>query len=189
MKDTNFTECFKENCDHANWVLEYIDSHENFPIPGVTFKWYSALLKNPTAFKKVISIFAHRYQNANIDAIIGLDSRGFIFATALAYELNLPLVLIRKSSKLPGAVLTSKYSLQYGNDSFEIEKNILNADQTVLILDDILATGGTFNAACSLVELLNVHIHELACFLELIKLEGRKKVSYPVFSIAMTDGD
>ena len=173
----------KSIASQSSWILNYIDTTPDFPKAGIKFKSYGRLLGEPAAFKKMIGEFAQRYHGAHIDAIAGLDARGFIFGTALAYELRLPFVLIRKAGKLPGNVERVDYALEYGTNSLEIDKGSLKPGQRVLIVDDLLATGGTAWAACTLVEKLGAEVAEVACMIELSPLNGRQKVGRPVFSL------
>lgn len=168
------------------WIEDYVTTIPNFPKPGIQFKWYAKLLKEPEAFRKAIGEFADHYRDAGIDVIAGLDSRGFIFASALAYELKLPFILIRKPGKLPGDVEKIDYSLEYGKNSFEIEKDSLSAGQKVLVIDDILATGGSVLAASALITRLGAEVAEVACLVELTALKGRERIPYPVFSLVTT---
>jgi adenine phosphoribosyltransferase len=165
------------------WIEEYISTVPDFPKVGIQFKWYAELLKNPEAFHKVIKAFAARYQTVNLDAIVGLDSRGFIFGTALAYEMNLPFVMVRKAGKLPRKVEKIDYVLEYGSTSFEIEVDSLKKGDRVLIMDDLLATGGTAEAASILVERLGAEVVEVACLIELEGLHGREKLRHPFYSL------
>ncbi|MBS0626094.1 MAG: adenine phosphoribosyltransferase [Verrucomicrobia bacterium] len=169
------------------WIEDYVNTIPDFPIPGIQFKWYSPLLNDPAAFKKAIHTFAERYRDSEIDAIVGLDSRGFIFGTALAYELDLPLVLVRKAGKLPGEVVKISYELEYGKASFELEKSALKPGQKVLVIDDVIATGGTVKAAGQLVESLGASVTEVASLIELSALNGRSNIPYPVFSLLTID--
>ena len=173
--------------NHSTWLLDYIHPIADFPQPGVKFQWYAHLLCEPAAFSKAIHEFAARYRHFEIEAIVGLDSRGFIFGAALAYELQLPFILIRKPGKLPGKVEKIEYDLEYGHTSFEIEKDSLRPGQKVLVIDDVFATGGTARAACMLVERLGAEVVEVACLIELPIFEGRKRVLHPVFSLISID--
>lgn len=168
---------------HATWILDYVHPVADFPKAGIQFQWYAHLLREPKAFSKAINEFAKRYRDSKIEVIAGLDSRGFIFGAALAYELKLPFILIRKPGKLPGNVERIDYELEYGHNSFEIEKDSLQKGQKVLVIDDVLATGGTAAAACHLIERLGAEVVEVACLIELPILEGRKRVQHPVFSL------
>ena len=118
-----------------------------------------------------------------------MDSRGFIFGSALAYELNLPFVVVRKAGKLPGEVISVPYQLHYGKDRFEMEQGILSPGQQVVIIDDVVATGGTTIAAGKLVEQLGASVFEVACFLEFQFLNARNVIPYPLFSISKVEGN
>lgn len=166
-----------------DWIHEYITTVPDFPKPGIQFKWYPDLLKDPDAFHRVIKTFAYRYQDAKLDAIVGLDSRGFIFGTALAYEMNLPFIMVRKAGKLPRPVEKIDYALEYGKASFEIEIDSIEEGDRVVIVDDLLATGGTANAAATLIERLGGQVVEVACLIELDGLHGRKNLKRPFFSL------
>jgi adenine phosphoribosyltransferase len=179
----NFALANLPQTQNSTWILDYTRTIADFPKAGIQFKWFAPLLRDPQAFSRAINEFADRYRNSTIEVIAGLDSRGFIFGAALAYELKLPFILIRKPGKLPGNVERIDYELEYGRNTFEIEKDSLQQGQKVLIIDDIFATGGTAAAACSLVERLGAEVVEVACLIELPVLEGRKRVAHPVFSL------
>lgn len=172
-----------------NWIDSYISTVPDFPKPGIQFKCYPDLLKNPEAFHKAIQTFANRYKDSNLTAIVGLDSRGFIFGTAIAYEMNLPFVMVRKAGKLPGKVEKIDYNLEYGKASFEIEVGTINKGDRVLIVDDLLATGGTAAAASQLVERLGGEVVEVACLIELEGLNGRENLKRPLFSLVAIEVD
>ncbi len=171
------------------WIQNFITPVPDFPKPGIMFQWYANLLKDPEAFHLAIETFAERYRNSGLDGIVGLDSRGFIFGAALAYELKVPFVLVRKSGKLPRKVERIDYSLEYGNASFEIEVDSLKPGDRVIIIDDVLATGGTASAAAELVERLGAEVVEVACLIELPVLHGREKIARPVYSLIAVDGE
>lgn len=177
--------------DHENsneWIKDYITTIPDFPKHGIQFKCYSDLLKAPQAFHRVIQIFAERYRKFDLDAIIGLDSRGFIFGAALAYEMKLPLIMIRKAGKLPRKVEKIDYSLEYGKNSFEIEIDSINQGDRILIVDDLLATGGTALAAATLVERIGGRVIEIAFLIELKKLQGREVLhQHPIYSLISTE--
>ncbi len=133
-------------------IKDYIRDIPDFPKQGIIFKDISPLLWNPEAFNKAIDLLSEKAKDA--DKIIGLDARGFIFAWAIAYKLNKPLIIIRKSGKLPGDVITDFYSLEYWEASFDLQKDAINSWDKIAIIDDLLATWGTAKAACRLVEQL-----------------------------------
>ena len=171
------------------WILEYIATVSDFPKPGIQFKCYPDLLKNPEAFHRVIRTFADRYRDSELDTIVGLDSRGFIFGTALAYEMNLPFVMVRKAGKLPRKVEKIDYELEYGKTTFEIEVDSIRPGERVLIMDDLLATGGTAKAAATLVERLGGEVVEVACLIELVGLHGRENLKHPFYSLVSIEVD
>ena len=162
----------------------YIRSIPDFPTPGILFKDITPLLKDPTAFRYVVDCFAERYAPRPIDAILGIEARGFLFAAALAYKLGKPLVPARKEGKLPSESLRAEYSLEYGTNVVEIHKDAIMSGQSVLILDDLLATGGTLAAAAELVERAGGRVESLALVIELTELEGRNRLQgYEVFPL------
>lgn len=171
------------NLVSTEWLEQYISTVPDFPKPGIQFKCYPELLKNPEAFHRAIKTFADRYKDYDLDAIVGLDSRGFVFGTALAYEMNLPFVMVRKAGKLPRKVEKIDYELNYGKASFEIEVESINKGDRVLIVDDLLATGGTANAAGALVERLGGEVVEVACLIGIEGLNGRQNLKYPFYSL------
>ena len=177
------SEIHEEVQQDSSWLHDFIQTTPDFPQAGVQFKSYGPLLKDPAAFKRMINVFAERYRNIEIDAIAALDARGFIFGTALAYALDIPFVMVRKAGKLPGDVEQISYALEYGKNTLEIDRNILGRGQRVLVMDDLLATGGTAKAACDLVERLGAEVVEVACMIELTPLRGRERVGHPVFSL------
>jgi len=136
------------------------------------FRDITPLLENPVAFYEVIKRFAEHWHGA-IDAIAALDARGFIFGGALAIELGAPLVLVRKKGKLPRTTVSVSYGLEYGSDVLEIHADSLAHGARVLVLDDLLATGGTAQAACSLIKELDAHVAGCAFVVELARLGGR----------------
>lgn len=148
----------------------------NWPKPGIMFRDITTLLENPEAFDYCIRKFKERYQDKNITKIAGIESRGFIFGAALAREMGLPLVLIRKKGKLPAETVGQIYELEYGVDEIEIHKDALIEGDNVLIVDDLLATGGTMKAACDLVKKLKASIAGTTCVINLPELKGAEKL-------------
>jgi len=149
---------------------------DNFPAEGISFKDITTLLKNHTEFKKSIDELAERFKDEEIDVIVGPESRGFIFATPLAYILGAGFVPVRKPGKLPGETAKISYGLEYGSDTLEIHKDSIQKGQKVLIVDDLLATGGTMAAAAKLVEELGGEVVGLGFLIELEELHGRDKL-------------
>ena len=162
----------------------------NFPKQGVMFRDITTLLKNKESLKKLIDLLYERYKDYNIDIIAGIESRGFIIAGMLADRLNVGLVLIRKPGKLPAETLSESYELEYGTDRMEIHKDAITKGQKVLLMDDLIATGGTALASCKLIEKLNGIVTECCFTMELPELKGREKLSkYPVFSLIKFEGE
>ena len=131
----------------------------------------------------MIQAFADRYRDQKIDVILTIEARGFIFGSALAYELSLPLVLVRKCGRLPEETHFKHFELEYGADCLEVEKQALQPSQRVLILDDLLATGGSAEAASQLAKHAEAEVVEVACLLEMTTFQGRNTLSAPFFSL------
>jgi len=156
----------------------------DFPKKGILFKDITTLLQCGPAFRQVIDVLGERYQGKKIDAVVGVESRGFIFASALAYRLKTGMVPVRKPGKLPAATFLASYQLEYGEDELEIHRDAFREGARILIVDDLLATGGTCLATAELVEKLKGEIIEIAFLIELTFLKGREKLErYPVFSL------
>lgn len=156
----------------------------DFPKPGIQFKDITTVLLNPEAFRFIIDGWKARYTERHIDVIVGADARGFIFGGALAYALGVPLVLARKKGKLPSDTIGEEFALEYGTDTLEIHSDAISEGAKVLIVDDLLATGGTVAAICKLVERLGGTVEEAAFVIELPPLGGRDKLEgYPVYSL------
>lgn len=153
----------------------YIRDVPNFPKEGIVFKDITPLLHSPEAFKEVIDQLANQW-SGKIDIVAGLDARGFIFGAALAMKLGLPFLMIRKKGKLPGKVESISYGLEYGTDVIEVSVDSLPEGKTVLVVDDLLATGGTAKAAASLVEKVGFAVAGFAFVVELTDLQGRQKL-------------
>ena len=167
---------------NSEWVSHFVTRVPDFPIKDLNFLCYPNLLENPAAFKKLIQETADRYRDADITSIVGLEARGFVFGVALAYELEKPFVMMRKKGKLPRKTRSIAYGLEYGKDVFQIEEESICEGDKILIVDDLMATGGTANAAISLINELGGEVLEVACVFELDNLNGRDKVAAPVYS-------
>ncbi len=155
----------------------YIRDIPDFPKPGIVFKDITPLLKAPEAFHAAIDHLAERYRGCGIQAVVAIESRGFIFGAALAYAIGAGLVPVRKVGKLPAATYRESYELEYGTDSVEIHQDALNPGDRVVVLDDVIATGGTLAAACRLVASSGGIVHEAATIIELTFLNGREKLN------------
>ena len=174
----------------SNSLNKHVRNIQDFPKRGIVFRDITTLLKDKKAFGATIDIFYKRYKNEKIDKVISVESRGFIFGSALAYRLKAGFIPIRKPNKLPAKSIKEKYELEYGTDTLEIHIDAINKNERVLIVDDLLATGGTVNAACKLVKRLGGNIVELAFLIELSFLHGREKLpEYDIFSIIQYDSE
>ncbi len=157
-------------------VLSKFRNIVDFPKKGIVFKDITTVIKDKDAFNAVITYFTNLYKDKNIDYIVGLESRGFIFGSALADRLGCGLVIIRKPGKLPAKTISETYELEYGTDVLEIHADAIEEGKNIVIIDDLLATGGTACAACNLVTKLKANIVAVAFVLELAFLNGRKKL-------------
>lgn len=159
-------------------LKKYIRDVPDFPKEGIVFKDITPLLDDAEQFQKMVNVFRDRYEDMNIDAVVGIEARGFIFGAALAYALGAGLVIVRKPGKLPWKIFRKTYSLEYGTDTLEIHQDAIKPGQRVLMMDDVLATGGTLSAAVDLVESnFDAEIVEIAFLIELDFLNGRQKLT------------
>lgn len=154
----------------------YIRDIEDFPTPGVVFKDITPLLKDPSAFQKAADALLALVGNTKIDKVVGVDSRGFIFAPMLAERLGAGFVTVRKSGKLPYKTISQSYDLEYGTGTLEIHSDAIEKGERVLVHDDVLATGGTAQAVCKLVEKLGGEVVQCNFLIELTFLNGAEKV-------------
>src|SRR4030043_2113979 len=162
----------------------------NFPKQGIMFRDITTLLKDKEGLQKLVEMLYDRYKNFQIDAVAGIESRGFILAGMLASKLGTGLVLIRKPGKLPAETISESYNLEYGVDSVEIHKDAISPRQKILLVDDLIATGGTALASCKLIENLGGEIVECCFPIELPDLKGKEKLSkYPFFSLIKFEGE
>ena len=150
-----------------------IRSIPDFPKPGILFRDITTMLKDGAAFSFVIDELAGRYRSGNIDAIAGIESRGFIFGAALAANLGKGFIPIRKPGKLPAQIVSAEYSLEYGTDKIEMHADAVSPGMRILLIDDLLATGGTMQAACELIETTGGIVTECCFIIELADLKGR----------------
>ena len=157
-------------------LKQQIRNIPDFPKPGVLFYDITTLLRDPQGFKATTDSLAAPYMNMGIDLVVGIESRGFILGAAVAERIGCGLVPIRKPGKLPGKVLKEAYDLEYGKDALEIHADAIDKGQRVLIVDDVLATGGTAAAATKLVKKLGGELHALAFLIELTFLDGKAKL-------------
>jgi adenine phosphoribosyltransferase len=156
----------------------------DFPKPGINFYDITTLLKNPTGLKSVMDEMIEHYRSVPIDVIVGIESRGFMFAPTLAYALGKGFVPVRKPGKLPAATEKIEYALEYGTDTLEIHKDAIQAGERVLVVDDVLATGGTASGVANLVQRMGGNLVGLGFVIELEFLKGRSKLGeYPIYSL------
>lgn len=156
----------------------------DFPKPGVVFKDITPVLKDHALFSKTIDIFVEKYRDKGVDAVAAIESRGFIFGSALALELGVPFIPIRKRGKLPYKTVSTTYELEYGTSSIEMHVDALDKGDNVLIFDDLAATGGTAKASAELIEKVGAKVLGMAFIIELTFLNPREKLAgYDVFSI------
>ena len=157
----------------------------DFPKPGILFYDVTTLLKDPAGLRAVIDVFSERYQNSGAQKVLGIESRGFIIGPALAYNLGAGFVPIRKPGKLPAETISESYQLEYGSDTLEIHKDAVEPGERVIIVDDLIATGGTAAAAIRMAQRLEAEIVECAFLVELEFLAGRQKLppEIPFFSV------
>ena len=168
----------------------YIASIPDYPIKGVLFRDVTPLIQDGPAFKEVTNKLAKIAKDLKVDVIVGPESRGFIFGCPVATELNVGFVPARKPNKLPREVISYQYSLEYGTNSLEMNKDAIKPGQRVLVIDDLLATGGTINAVNKMVEQLGGVVVGDAFLIELVDLKGREALNgYEVFSILQFEGE
>jgi len=180
--------------DEPQKICDYIKSKvrsiPDWPIKGVIFRDITTLLQDSVAHRAISNIFYNRYVDKNIDKIVGIDARGFLFGSVLAYKLDVGFIPIRKNGKLPFTTISESYTLEYGEATIEMHADALTRGERVVIIDDLIATGGTIAAAVNLVEKLGGEIVECAFVVELPDLKGKEKLgNQKVFSIIEFEGD
>jgi adenine phosphoribosyltransferase len=173
------------DCEHLKKLIREVP---DFPKPGILFYDITTLLKDGAGFRAVIDALKEHYRGSGVDTVIGIEARGFIFAPALAYALGAGFVPVRKPKKLPSERVSVSYQLEYGTDSLEIHKDAIANGHSVLIVDDLLATGGTAAAVTRLVEQVGGKVAGAGFVIELSFLNGRRKLNgYDVFSLLKYD--
>ena len=181
----------KENGDKMTTVnsVEFVKSKIrdilDFPVKGIVFKDITTVLRDKEGFKEIIDFLTKKFENENIDYIAGIESRGFIFGAALAYRIGAGFVPLRKPGKLPGETLSQSYALEYGTDTLQIHKDAIEPGKRVVIVDDLLATGGTAGAACKLIQQTGAEVVAAAFVIELQDLNGRAKMPEGVETVSM----
>lgn len=169
----------------AELVASRLRDIPDFPQPGILFKDFTPLLADGPAFAALVRDTARRYEG-RADVVVGIEARGFVLAAAVAYELGLGMVLVRKAGKLPGAVLKESYALEYGTAEIEVHTDAFPPGQRVLVIDDVLATGGTALAACLLIERAGATVAAVEVVLELGFLDGRARLGDRLVHAALT---
>lgn len=165
-------------------LKKIIRSIPDFPKPGIMFRDITTLLQDPDALRTVVDEIADHYDKGSVDMVVAAEARGFIFGPAIACKLGAGFALVRKPGKLPAETISATYELEYGTDTVEIHKDAIKPGQRVLMMDDLLATGGTMAACCELVEKLGGEIIGCAFVIELSFLNGRAKLSkYEILSL------
>jgi adenine phosphoribosyltransferase len=173
-------------------IKSKIRTIKNYPIDGVMFRDITTLFKEPEGLREAINIFAERYKDMQIDKIAAIESRGFLIGAPLAYLLNVGLVLIRKPGKLPAETIKQDYKLEYGSDQIEIHIDAIKEGEKVLIIDDLIATGGTVEAAVKLVQKMKGEVLECCFIIDLPDIGGSRKLEsmgQNVFSLCEFEGD
>lgn len=171
-------------------LLRKIRTVPDFPKKGIMFRDITTLINDPCTFRRCIDLLADRYRQAGISKVVSIESRGFIFGAPLAYILNAGFVPVRKPGKLPAAVTRQEYALEYGTDAIEMHTDAIKPGEKVLLLDDLLATGGTIRAAADLVKRVGGEIVGMAFVIELSFLRGRDRLKeFDVFSVVRYDSE
>lgn len=176
--------------EKKNIIKNSIRTIPHFPKQGIMFRDITTLLQDPVAFKKTCDSFYKRYKDMNIDVVVGIESRGFVFGAVLAYMLGVGFVPARKPGKLPYKTIKEEYELEYGKNTIEIHEDSIKKGQKVLIVDDLIATGGTIGAAIKLVEKLGGKVVECCFVVELPELKGREKMKgHSIFNLVDFEGE
>jgi adenine phosphoribosyltransferase len=172
-------------------IAKLIRTIPNYPKEGIMFRDITTLLKDPKGLKVTIDMLAEKYQGAPIDFVAGIEARGFILGAALSYALGLGFIPVRKKGKLPGKTITQSYDLEYGSDTIEIHEDAIHAGANILLIDDLIATGGTAIGAITLIEKVGGKIYETAFVVDLPELGGAKRIEdlgHKVFSLCQFSG-
>lgn len=171
-------------------LKESIRSIPGWPIEGVIFRDLTTLMQNPEAYRKACDVFYDRYKDLNIDKVVGIDARGFVFGGVLAYQLNVGFVPVRKKGKLPYTTVSEDYTLEYGQNTVEMHADAITQGEKVVIIDDLIATGGTIEAAVKLVKKLGGDILECGFIVELPDLNGRERIQdQNIFTMLEFEGE
>ena len=169
----------------TNKVEQAIRTIPDFPKKGILFRDVTTAIKDAEVFKEIVDFFAEELKNTNFDCIVAIESRGFFLGAPVAYKLGKGLVIVRKPGKLPAETISAEYELEYGTDRLEMHVDALKPGQKVVIMDDLLATGGTINASAELVEKLGGIVEKAAFLIELKDLQGRANINKKFEIISM----
>lgn len=169
----------------TNYVAEKIRDVIDFPKKGIVFRDITTAVKDAKALKLIIDYLTNQFENKNIDYVVGIESRGFIFGSALAYNLGAGFVLIRKPGKLPAQTISQEYELEYGTDRIEMHSDAIEPGKNVIVIDDLLATGGTVEASIKLLRQTGANIVGAAFVIELEDLKGREKLPDDIEVVSM----
>ena len=168
-------------------LKEHIRAIPDFPKPGILFYDISTLLGHPQAWRATVETLAEAIRPHRPDLLVGIESRGFLVAAPLAYAIGCGFAMVRKKGKLPGATARFSYDLEYGTDTIEIQEDAISSGQRVIVVDDLLATGGTMQAAIALVQRQGGTVAAAACIIELAFLDGRRRLNVPLTSMVVYD--
>lgn len=168
-------------------LKDHIRSIPDFPKPGILFYDISPLLAHPKAWRVAVETLAERIRPEEPDLLIGIESRGFLTAAPLAFQLGCGFVMLRKKGKLPGKTIGHTYDLEYGQDTIEIQADAIRPGQRVVVLDDLLATGGTLAASIDLLRQVGADVRSAACIIELTFLHGRRRIDVPLSVLMQYD--
>lgn len=167
---------------------DYVTTIPDFPEPGIMFRDVTTIIEDEDGLKLAIDELSEAIKDVDFDALVAAESRGFIFAAPIAYNMHKPMVLVRKKGKLPRETISESYDLEYGSATIEIHKDSIKPGQKVLLVDDLVATGGTLAASAKLVERLGGEVVGILTIMELMGLNGRDKLPYPVYSLIKYEG-
>lgn len=161
---------------NGHWITRLVRDIPDYPTSGVTFRDITPLLGDAEGFTGAITELVHRFDDVPVDRVLGMEARGFIVAAPVAYRIGAGFIPVRKAGKLPWAVVREEYELEYGRDKLEIHRDAIHPGERVLVIDDVLATGGTASATCTLVEALGGVVAGIGVLIELVDLGGRQRL-------------
>ncbi len=173
-----------------NKLESYVRNIPDFPKPGILFRDITTLLKDKSAFKEAVSLISRKYKDKKVDYVVAVEARGFILGGAVAAKIGAGFIPVRKKGKLPWKTRSVTYELEYGTDTLELHEDAVKEGDRVLVIDDLLATGGTVKAVCDLLNQFKCRVAGIAFVIELVDLHGRDKLKdYPVYSLIKFHGE